>query len=241
MGKEKPRKVQGPGHKYRTPGMRNRLINQVQALKKDLAKIYQAIDDLSEWKTVGIADIRVRKIWGARPKKVIDQLYWMKGIIDEANTELALIVSERETAQASASSTLQDLDSDAVPEGFWDPTPAEDLDLDNVPDGFWDPVPTSSGSNPADTTIESRDFESESAATANLQQKPKNSPTYAAVAASATNSAAAAAADVTAAVHNEKEDYPALSTAAARRVTRQISVKPKPQRGGLCVVTLLEI
>ena len=79
MGNPKPRKSQGPGHKYRAPGQHTKVINQVQALKKDLAKIYQAIDDLSEWKTVGIADIRVRKIWGARPKQVIDQLYWMKG------------------------------------------------------------------------------------------------------------------------------------------------------------------
>ena len=118
MEKEKPRTVQGPGHKYRSQGMRNRLINQIQALKKKLAKIYKAIDDYNDWTTVNIADIRVSKIWGARPMRLIDQLEWMKGIIDEANTELALILSERETAQASASSTLQGLD---------------DLDLDNVP------------------------------------------------------------------------------------------------------------
>ena len=61
-GEHKPRKVQGPGHKYRSTIQHMKVVHQVIALKKYLAKIYQAIDDANEWKTVNIASIRVKEI-----------------------------------------------------------------------------------------------------------------------------------------------------------------------------------
>ena len=151
----KPRKMQGNDHKYRSKDQCIKVVRQIQVLKRNLEKIYQAIDNTGEWSTVNIGKIRVEKIWKARPQKAIDQLDYMKKITDEANMELAVILSEREAAQASASSTLQDFDLAEVSEGFWDPAPT----------GTIANAAASSESNPADTTIESRAFEPESAAT----------------------------------------------------------------------------